>query len=275
MTSAARTTPATPAGRLDTGHAVSADGTRIGWQRTGHGPPLVLLHGTSGDRSGWSLSSRYLERTFTLYAVDRRGRGLSGDGPTYAFEREVEDVAAILDTLGEPAHLVGHSYGAVLAMAAATGDLPVRSLVLYEPPLAAVEHVDLPGVADACDAAIAAGDRDACLAAFYGSIGELGRLEMMRGNPRVYERFLRDAHTIAREVRTAVGFSTGMAAGIDLPTRLLLGSESRATFRDPVARLSEVIPGSEVTVLEGQTHLAQAFAPETFAAAILEFLDRH
>ena len=60
-------------------HVTSSDGTRIGYRRSGQGPPLVLIHGATGAH--WSF--RYLVPAivdrFTVYAVDRRGRGESGD----------------------------------------------------------------------------------------------------------------------------------------------------------------------------------------------------
>lgn len=271
-----RTTTTSPTDApTGTDHTVSRDGTTIGWQRTGDGPPVVLLHGTSSERSGWALSTPHLADRFTLLAVDRRGRGLSSDGAPYAFERELEDLAAVVGTLDAAPHVVGHSFGAVVAAAAVAQGLRVRSLTLYEPPLAAAEQMDVVAIARACDAAIAAGDRDGCLAAFYGAIGELDRLAMMRRVPPVHERFLRDAHTIAREVRASAGFSLAMAAGVEVPTHLLVGSASPALFRDTVTRLATVLPGAEVSVLEGQAHLAQAFAPEAFATAVADFLERH
>lgn len=256
------------------GFTISADGTAIGWQRTGEGPPVVFLHGTSSERSGWALSTRHMDHRVSALAVDRRGRGLSGDGPRYAFEREVDDVAAVVATLDERPHVVGHSYGAVLALAAASRGVPVRSLTLYEPVLAVADQLDVDAVAAACDGAIAAGDPDACLEAFYTAIGEGERLAAMRHVPRVYERFLRDAHTIARELRASLGFSIDLAEGIDVPVHLLVGSASPALFQTTTARLAEAIPQAEVTVIEGQAHLAQAFAPDVFATVVLDFLDR-
>jgi alpha-beta hydrolase superfamily lysophospholipase len=60
---------------------VSSDGTQIAYQRSGSGPPLVLAHGTSGDRSSFRLVEPLLARRFTVCAVDRRGRGRSGVAP--------------------------------------------------------------------------------------------------------------------------------------------------------------------------------------------------
>ncbi|MGH2627301.1 MAG: alpha/beta fold hydrolase, partial [Anaerolineales bacterium] len=72
----------------------SDDGTLIAYQRSGEGPPLVLVHGTTADHTRWALILPELERHFSVYAMDRRGRGESGDAESYALEREFEDVAA-------------------------------------------------------------------------------------------------------------------------------------------------------------------------------------
>jgi pimeloyl-ACP methyl ester carboxylesterase len=97
----------------------SKDGTPIAHQRSGIGAPLVLVHGTGGAYTRWEPILTALQTHFTVYAVDRRGRGESGDADTYAIEREFEDIAAIVDSLGEPALLLGHSFGAICALEAA------------------------------------------------------------------------------------------------------------------------------------------------------------
>ena len=74
----------------------SADGTPIAVWRSGNGPPLVLVHGTAADHSRWAPVLPALAARFTVLAVDRRGRGASGDARDYALEREAEDVAAVI-----------------------------------------------------------------------------------------------------------------------------------------------------------------------------------
>ena len=80
----------------------SKDGTVIGFRRSGSGPPLLLVHGTTADHSRWSPISPRFEQHFTVYAIDRHGRGESGDSPDYDIMREVEDVAAVVEAIGEP-----------------------------------------------------------------------------------------------------------------------------------------------------------------------------
>jgi pimeloyl-ACP methyl ester carboxylesterase len=117
------------------GTVISSDGTHTGYWRTGEGPPLVLVHGTSADHTRWDPVLPALEEHFTVYAVDRRGRGESGDAAEYPLEREVEDVVAVVDSIGAPASLLGHSYGAICSLEASRLSARVRRFVLYEPPL--------------------------------------------------------------------------------------------------------------------------------------------
>src|SRR5689334_8539504 len=96
----------------------SKDGTPIAVAKSGHGPPLVLVHGTTADHTRWKPILPKLEEKFTVYAIDRRGRGGSGDSANYAFEIEFDDVAAVVDSIGEPVFLLGHSYGAICSLEA-------------------------------------------------------------------------------------------------------------------------------------------------------------
>lgn len=114
-------------------YVTSRDGTRIACQRSGEGQPLVLVHGTTGAHWSFNLLLPSLVGRFTVYSVDRRGRGESGDREEYAIEWEFEDVAAVVDSIGKPATLFGHSYGATLALGAALLTDNVHRLILNEP----------------------------------------------------------------------------------------------------------------------------------------------
>jgi pimeloyl-ACP methyl ester carboxylesterase len=71
----------------------SRDGTQIAYWASGEGPPLVVVHGTTADHTRWRPLLPYLEPHATVHAIDRRGRGASGDAPDYQVTREFEDVA--------------------------------------------------------------------------------------------------------------------------------------------------------------------------------------
>lgn len=117
-------------------HVTSPDGTDIAWFSRGDGPPLLLVHGATASHRRWDGLRPHLEPHATVHAVDRRGRGASGDGPVYAIEREYEDVAAVVDAVaaasGSPVDVLGHSFGGVVSFGAALLTDNVRSLMLYE-----------------------------------------------------------------------------------------------------------------------------------------------
>jgi alpha-beta hydrolase superfamily lysophospholipase len=112
---------------------VSPDGTTIALDRLGAGPPVVLVGGGSVDRTSNAPLAELLATDFTVFNIDRRGRGDSGDTPPYAVERELEDIAAVLQEAGGSANLYGSSSGAALALEAVASGLSVGKLALWEP----------------------------------------------------------------------------------------------------------------------------------------------
>ena len=101
------------------------------------GPPLVLVHGATADHTAFRVVGPMLATTFTVHAIDRRGRGASGDTAPYSIEREFEDVAAVADALAaedraSPVDVVGHSYGGRCALGAALLTDAIRRVVSYE-----------------------------------------------------------------------------------------------------------------------------------------------
>jgi pimeloyl-ACP methyl ester carboxylesterase len=102
-------------------HITSNDGTAIAYEKVGKGPALILIGGALNDHkavaSGMPLAKR-LAANFTVYSYDRRGRGASGDTKPYAIEREVEDIAALIQNAGGSAYAYGMSSGGALALEA-------------------------------------------------------------------------------------------------------------------------------------------------------------
>lgn len=114
----------------------SFDGTAISWRQLGSGAPVVMVHGSGGGLHSWQPVAEELHDRFELWMPARRGYAPSGPGRSpKRFTDEVGDLEALIDKIGRPVHLVGMSYGATVALHAAAAGLPVRSLVLWEPPL--------------------------------------------------------------------------------------------------------------------------------------------
>jgi pimeloyl-ACP methyl ester carboxylesterase len=113
----------------------SKDGTRIAFDRTGDGPPVILVSGALGNRSWPFPLGGLLAPHYTVFKYDRRGRNESGDTPPYAVEREIDDIDALIREAVSSAFVHGMSSGAVLALEAAAAGLAIKKLALYEPPL--------------------------------------------------------------------------------------------------------------------------------------------
>lgn len=243
---------------------LSADGTTIAYERTGAGPPLVLVHGSSSSGVGWARSLPALARHATTYAIDRRGRGGSGDATRYAIEREVEDLLAVVDAVGAPVDLLGHSYGAIVALEAAVRTDRLRSLILYEPPIQ-VGADDVPDdLGDRLAALLATGDREGVMLTFLreGPGFSPETIAAMRGLPTWPDR-LALAHTLPRELQAVRRYALDPArvAAVTVPTLLLLGGESPALFSAAIEALHAAMPHSALVVLPGQHHNAMDTAP--------------
>lgn len=253
----------------------SADGTSLLVEDSGHGEPLVLVHGGMNTTRAFDRVLPTLAGRFRCLALGRRGYGQSGDAATHSFEREAHDVLAVLAELDEPAHLLGHSSGAITALTAALTDRSrLRSLVLYEPPFPIGRPHTGPWIA-AVEDAVARGDNDE--AAFIGFRDAVGvpaaQIEAMRAAPGWVERTAL-APAWIREARTVEGLPLGVArfTAVDTPTLLLLGSESAPHFGEAVEALDAVLPDSRVAVLAGQGHGALVADPDLVCTTVLPFL---
>jgi pimeloyl-ACP methyl ester carboxylesterase len=258
------------------GTTVSRDGTTIGYRRSGTGRPLVLVHGTTADHSRWQPIVPLLEPQVSVYAVDRRGRGASGDAEAYSIEREVEDVAAVVDAVadesGMSVDVFGHSYGALCSLEAARLTERVRRLVLYEAPV--LYDAPSEAVLAQLEDLLADGRRDEVVATFFREVVGMADddVEALRALPAWTAR-IAAAHTLTREERSAARpFDPARYADVAIPTLLLDGEVSPPYLRRSTEALAAALPDVRVAVLEGQHHVAIDTAPEAVVAAVLGFL---
>jgi len=252
-------------------HVTSPDGVRIACEESGSGPPLVVVHGAGSARWSFDLLRPHLEGRFTVIAIDRRGRGDSTDGPGFSLERECDDVAAVVRDAGEGALLFGHSYGGLVAAGAALRlDLP--GLALYEPAmgggLAAEDTIER------WERLLEQGERDAITREFLHDIAGYDdtEIDQLRQTP-LWEARRAVVPTVPRELRAELThrFEDWRLGDLDVPTLLLVGSESPAWAVRSVEAHTAAIPGAEKRVLEGQGHGANMSAPELLAAELGRF----
>lgn len=254
--------------------AISHDGTSIAYYRSGSGSPPVLVQGTgAADPTAWPAYPA-LEKRFSLITLDRRGRGKSGDSATYAIEHEYEDIAAVIDAIGEPVDLLGHSFGGILALEATQLTRNVRRLVLYES--APIQANLLPNeIIDRLQTLLDAGDRAGVLITHYRDIAHMlpDEVEQLKSSPAWPAR-LALAHTVPRELSALkqYEFDPDRFKDMQTPTLFLLGGDSPQFIKDTTKTLASALPNSHVVVMPGQQHIAMYTAPELFVNELVQFL---
>lgn len=249
----------------------SKDGTPIAYKRSGTGPPLVLVHGTLATHARWDAITPALAEHFTVYAIDRRGRGESRDTQPYALEREFEDVAAVVDAVGPEVDVLGHSHGALCVLEAALRTANLRRVIAYEPASAPVPD----GLMDRIEALLDAGKPEEAVITFVRDGVKMPprELETWRSTPAFPAR-VAVAHTIPREFRAVEGyqFKPERFKHLQVPTLLLVGGESPSFFRKSIEHWHAALPNSRLVVLPGQQHVAMDTAPDLFLHEVRTFL---
>jgi pimeloyl-ACP methyl ester carboxylesterase len=255
----------------------SRDGTRIAFWRGGSGPPLLLVHGGTYDHTAaWRFVVPELERQFTVYAMDRRGRGGSSDSPTYELQREAEDVAAVVDSVGEPVNVLGHSYGALCVVEAALLTANLRRLILYEGvPLRGSDNYP-PGMIERLEALLQAGDAEGMLITMMREVIQRPpeEIELLRSQQEDWAARLRNAPTIPREMRGEQGyvFVPERFRYLRTPALLLVGGNSPPVELKNAKGVSDALPDARVVLLSGQRHTAMITAPDVLISEVVRFL---
>ena len=246
-------------------HVASADGTPIAFRRSGNGEPLLLVHGSATSSADWLFVLPLLRERFSVVTMDRRGRGESGDGPSYAMEREADDILAVLEAVGAEL-LVGHSYGALCSILAARRTDRLRRLVLYEPPIAVSED-RLGGL----DELVAAGNLDIALEGFLRAAGTSDeQFRLIRSSP-AWPVLIDAVPGLPRELRAATAWRHPPGP-IDVPTLFLVGGETTSpVYLDGLDDLRAAFIDSRREPIPGQQHVGHVFAAEAFAALVTDF----
>ena len=253
----------------------SKDGTKITFDRQGHGPPVVLVSGGSVDRSSNAPLATILAADFTVFNYDRRGRGESGDTQPYAIQREVEDIEAVIDAAGGSAHLYGSSSGAALALEATAAGAPVTKLALWEPPYILDENARPPkDQVQQYETMIAEGRR--------GDAAEYFMTQVVR-LPAEFAAYAKTqpwwpaqealAHTLKYDAIIMGDYSlpARSAQAVKVPTVVIFGTASMPFMPITADALAKVLPKGKVRSLEGQEHNVD---PTVLGPVLREFFAR-
>lgn len=268
-------------GETRTFSAVSADGSEIGCEVAGleinRGPALLLIHGTADDRLGFDRVAPLLADTYTLYMMDRRGRGLSANqAAPYAIEGEFEDINALADKIaakhGAPTDVFAHSYGALCAMGAARMARNIGRIMLYEPPPGTPS-----GLVDRMVKLNDDGDLEGVMRVQFIELQHqpASVFERLKGDPKRWARYLGFAGTISREFVNARRFrvADGEFKNYAQSVRFILGEKSMpvmAAYTDAALR---AFPTADRHILPGQGHAALRMTPDLVVDEIRKFFD--
>jgi pimeloyl-ACP methyl ester carboxylesterase len=248
------------------GTVTSADGTSIAYDVQGTGQPLIFVDGATAHRAVAPKPAEVaaiVGDEFRVYAYDRRGRGESGDTAPYATQREIDDLAALIDEAGGSAMVCGFSSGAVLSLDAAAAGLPITRLALFEPPFV-VDDSRPPLPADyveRLDALVADGKRGAAAELFLTAGAGLPPefLPGIRQSP-MWPGLEAVAHTISYDGRFMQDVMRGQAlptdrwSAVKVPTLVLYGRGTAPSLISAAKALAELLPTATLQDVDGEQH---------------------
>ena len=244
----------------------SADGSTIAYDRSGEGPVVILVGGALSYRKFSKMEeiAAALAEHCTVINYDRRGRGDSTENGTYALEREIEDLAAIIDAEGGRASLWGWSSGGALALRAAAAGIGVERVSVYEVPFMVQPGLSRPtrDYGERIDELLAAGDRNGLVKHFMRNAVGIPApfVALMRVSP-MWKDLRSTAHTLGHDW-AALGAHTMYGAPLDpqewadvtMPALVIYGGKSQEPLREGSKALGAVLPNAELHEIPGARH---------------------
>jgi 3-oxoadipate enol-lactonase len=255
---------------------IGIDDITIYYDRSGHGPAMLFVHGMCGDAEVWADQARRFANDFTCVRYDRRGHSRSRRGVTpISTARHADDTAGLITALDlTPCILIGSSSGAVIALDVARryGQL-LHGVVLSEPPLFSLDRdaglVAMEDLRPRLEAAMAAGGPAAAVDAFFAlmcpglwSIIDEHRKDRYRANADIG---FTDLRSPTLDV-TPADLST-----VTTPALVIAGDSSHSALRSVAHRLAAGLPDARFLELRDCGHVTYAEQPDAFAQAVSTF----
>ncbi|WP_338567528.1 alpha/beta hydrolase [Pseudomonas canadensis] len=253
------TLPPTPAAvaAAKTGYA-AVNGIKVYYTRTGHGSPVVLLHGGLSNSDYWGNQVKALAAKHTVISIDSRGHGRSSrDDKPYGYDLMADDVVAVLDHLKIPrADIVGWSDGAIIGI-----DLALRHPDRIGKVFAFAANTQTSGVKDAVE-------KNPTFAAFIERAGK--EYAKLSPTPKEYDAFVEQ---ISHMWASQPNWTDAQLQSIKTPILIADGDHDEAIKREHTEYMAATIPGAGLLILPNTSHFAFLQDPALFNAAVLGFLD--
>ena len=254
---------------------LSKDGTAIAFDRSGKGPPIILVVGAFNDRSTGAPLVAQLSEHFTVFNYDRRGRGMSGDTAPYTPLREIEDLEALIAEAGGQAAVFGYSSGAILALMAAARGLPIMKLALYDPPFLvdAQSSRRFKELVEQLAGLIASGHRGEAVELFQTQAVGIPAEVVTQLRQAPFWPTLEDiAHTLVYEATLLSDMPTlaEQMASITVPTLVISGGINQGRMLQAAQAVADALPNVAYRSLADQTH---DIIPQVLAPVLEEFFN--
>jgi len=254
------------------------------------GVPVVLLHGGGQTRFSWGAATRHLAAGgYRAISIDLRGHGESGwaeDG-NYRLDAFVDDLAAIVSTLGRPAFLVGASLGGLASLVTAGEKrASVAGLVLVD----VAPRIEMEGAERIGAFMRAQPEGFASLEEAADSVSAYmphrprpkdtsGLLKNLRLKDDGRYHWHWDPRFIGREISSSEFTQNGIrlenaARALTVPTLLVRGALSAVVSEESVAQFRELVPHGEVVNIAGADHMVAGDRNDMFNEAVIDFLNR-
>lgn len=256
--------------------ANSADGTAIAFDQLGAGPPVVVVGGAICDRARTRPLAERMSQQFTVFNYDRRGRGDSADTGPYAVDREIADLAAVIEQAGGTAAVYGYSAGAALLLRASAAGLPISKAVLHDPPFTP-DTDDAKSVSQAYAKSLTSllqADRNGdALALFMGLVGTPPAVVQQMQTQPWWSTAAKLAPTLAYDSavmdhRSGSSIPVDILSAATIPTIVICGGGNAGWMLGTNQQLAEALPTGSYRELIGQNHEAD---PDIVVQVVEEF----
>ena len=265
-------------------YITTTDGATIGGTVHGDGPALVFLHGMLGDGDlDWIPLIGYLEDQFECHLPSQRGRGLSGDHPNLSYGRQVDDLLAYIDSVGEPIGLVGWSGGVWPALDAAAQSDAVTALAAVEPESIGLageqEQAAFAAAVERAGGLVSAGDLTAAirpLAEFVLNDKEITALEgagYLESAARYIPNLLSFLQQLMEHMAHGgtIGDDPTLLGAISAPVLVVQGSETKPLAATSARHVADNVPNARIEMIPGVGHAVPLTHPEALAGALAGF----
>jgi pimeloyl-ACP methyl ester carboxylesterase len=263
-----------------THYVTTTDGVTIGATVHGEGPPVVFVQGVIGDGDiDWRALLPHLTGRFTCHLPSLRGRGLSGDHPDLSMARQVDDILAYVDSIGEPTRLVGWSGGANVALGVAARSDAVDAVAPFEPGILSLLDEQQQAVVENAIARageLAAKGRLADAARAFAGFPLNDEEIAVADNAGYFEAAGRYVTNMLNTLQQVMEHGDPTAdptvlGAISAPVMVLLGSDTKPYFTASARHVIDHVRNARIKEVPGAAHGAPLTHPEALAEALTEF----